>query len=63
MRRLEFAALGALAGSAICCTRLPAGSHQLLLAGIQLYESESGQPRNFNLFLQASPQSAAAVCR
>jgi hypothetical protein len=32
---------------------LLACSHQLSLAGVQLYDSESGQQRNFNLFLLA----------
>lgn len=53
MKRLAFAALGALAGSVVAWLLLLASSHLLSLAGIQLYESESGQQRNFNLFLLA----------
>jgi len=53
MKRLAFAAFGALAGSVVAWLLLLAGSHLLSLTGIQLYASESGQQRNFNLFLLA----------
>jgi hypothetical protein len=53
MKRLAFAILGALAGSVVACLLLLAGSHLLSLAGLRLYDSESDQQRNFNLFLLA----------
>lgn len=53
MKRLAFAVLGALAGSIAACLLLLAGSHLLSLAGLHLYDSESDQQRNFNLFLLA----------
>lgn len=53
MKRLAFAVFGALAGSVVACLLLLAGSHLLSLAGLRLYESESDQQRNFNLFLLA----------
>jgi hypothetical protein len=53
MKRLTFAALGALAGSVVSWLLLLASSHLLSLAGVQLYASEPGQQRNFNLFLLA----------
>lgn len=58
MKKATFFVLGAIIGVAACFLLLYVTGSVLEYFGIQLYESESDQQRNFNIFLVASAVSA-----
>ncbi|NOT83982.1 MAG: hypothetical protein HOP02_04200 [Methylococcaceae bacterium] len=58
MKKVTFFTLGAIIGVVFCFLLLYVTGSVLEHFGIRLYESESGQQRNFNLFLLASTVSA-----
>lgn len=58
MKKAAFFVLGAIIGVVVCFLLLYVTGSVLEYFGVQLYESESDQQRNFNIFLAASAVSA-----
>lgn len=60
MKKVTFFLIGALVGIVVCFAILYVSGSVLENFSIQLYESESDQQRNFNIFLITSAISALA---
>lgn len=58
MKKITFFLIGAIVGIVVCFAALYASGLIFESLGIQLYESESDQQRNFNIFLVTSVISA-----
>ena len=58
MKKATFFVIGAIVGVVVCFLLLYVTGSVLEHFGIRLYESESDQQRNFNIFLVASAVSA-----
>ena len=58
MKKATFFVIGAIVGVVVCFLLLYVTGSVLENFGIRLYESESDQQRNFNIFLVASAVSA-----
>jgi hypothetical protein len=60
MKKAAIFVFGAVIGAVVCFLLLYVTGSALEYFGIRLYESESDQQRNFNIFLVASAVSAIA---
>jgi hypothetical protein len=60
MKKITYFIIGAFIGIVVCVAALYVSGLILESLGIQLYESESDQQRNFNIFLVLSSISALA---